>query len=40
MALTDIAIKALKPREKVYTVADERGLYIEVFPHAPCANIT
>lgn len=32
MALTDIAIKALKPREKVYTVADDRGLYIEVFP--------
>jgi integrase len=32
MALTDIAIRALKPREKVYTVADDRGLYIEVFP--------
>lgn len=32
MALTDIAIKALKPKEKVYTIADERGLYVEVFP--------
>lgn len=32
MALTDIAIKALKPREKVYTVTEERGLYVEIFP--------
>lgn len=32
MALTDTALKALKPREKTYTVADERGLYVEVFP--------
>ena len=32
MALTDTALKALKPREKVYTVADDRGLYVEVFP--------
>jgi integrase len=32
MALTDTALKALKPREKVYTVSDERGLYVEVFP--------
>lgn len=32
MPLTDIALKALKPRDKPYTVADERGLYVEVFP--------
>ncbi|WP_026096305.1 site-specific integrase [Ideonella sp. B508-1] len=32
MALTDAALKALKPREKTYTVADDRGLYVEVFP--------
>ena len=32
MALTDTALKALKPKEKPYTVSDERGLYVEVFP--------
>jgi integrase len=32
MALTDTALKALKPREKPYTVTDGRGLYVEVFP--------
>jgi integrase len=32
MALTDTALKALKPRDKPYTVSDERGLYVEVFP--------
>jgi integrase len=32
MALTDTALKALKPRDKPYTLADERGLYVEVFP--------
>ena len=32
MALTDTALKALKPQDKPYTVADERGLYVEVFP--------
>lgn len=32
MALTDTALRALKPRDKPYTVADERGLYVEVFP--------
>ena len=32
MSLTDTAIKALKPREKRYTVTDERGLELEVFP--------
>lgn len=32
MALTETALKALKPKDKTYTVADERGLYIEVFP--------
>lgn len=32
MALTDTALKALKPRDKTYTVTDDRGLYVEVFP--------
>lgn len=32
MALTDTALKALKPKDKPYTVADDRGLYVEVFP--------
>jgi integrase len=32
MALTDTALKALKPGPKVYTKADDRGLYVEVFP--------
>lgn len=32
MALTDTALKALKPKDKAYTAADERGLYVEVFP--------
>jgi integrase len=32
VALTDIALKALKPKEKPYTVSDDRGLYVEVFP--------
>lgn len=30
MALTEIALKALKPKHKPYTVADDRGLYVEV----------
>lgn len=32
MSLTDTAIKALKPQVKRYTVSDERGLVLEVFP--------
>ena len=32
MPLTDTAIKALKPKVKRYTVSDERGLVLEVFP--------
>lgn len=32
MALTETALKALKPKAKPYTLADERGLYVEVFP--------
>ncbi len=32
MALTETALKALKPRDKPYTVTDDRGLYVEVFP--------
>lgn len=30
MALTDTALKALKPKETPYTVTDDRGLYVEV----------
>jgi integrase len=30
--VTDTALKALKPRARPYTLADERGLYVEVFP--------
>lgn len=32
MALTETALKPLKPKDKPYTLADERGLYVEVFP--------
>lgn len=32
MALTDTALRALKPKDKAYTLADDRGLYVEVFP--------
>ncbi len=32
MNLTDTALRALKPKEKAYTVSDDRGLYVEVFP--------
>lgn len=32
MALTDSAIRALKPRERPYKVSDEKGLYLQVTP--------
>ena len=32
MALTDTALKALKPRLKAYVVSDDRSLYAEVLP--------
>lgn len=32
MALTDTGLKGLKPREKPYKVADEKGLYVLVTP--------
>ena len=32
MALTDAAIKALKPQAKRYFVTDDRGLSLEVYP--------
>lgn len=32
MPLTDTALKALKPQDKTFTVADGKGLYVEVFP--------
>lgn len=32
MPLTENQLKALKPKDKPYKVADERGLYIEVAP--------
>ena len=30
--LTDAAIKALKPKEKIYKVADRDGMYVRVMP--------
>jgi hypothetical protein len=30
--LTEIALKALKPKEKVYKVADRDGMYVHVTP--------
>ena len=32
MALTDSAIRALKPRDRDYKVSDEKGLYLQVTP--------
>ncbi len=32
MALKDMEIRALQPRDRIYKKADERGLYIEVHP--------
>src|SRR5579862_7147807 len=32
MALTDTALKALKPKGKAYVVSDDRSLYAEVLP--------
>jgi hypothetical protein len=32
MALTDVAIRALKPRDIRYYKSDGRGLWLEVFP--------
>ena len=32
MPLTDTAIRALKPRDRRYSVTDDRGLVLEVFP--------
>lgn len=32
MALTDSAIRALKPRERAYKLSDEKGLYLQVTP--------
>ena len=34
MALTDVAIRSAKPREKSYKLADSGGLYLEVVPTA------
>ena len=33
MALTTVALNALKPKDKAYKLADERGLYIQVMPN-------
>ncbi|MGN6376437.1 MAG: tyrosine-type recombinase/integrase [Sphingomonas sp.] len=33
MALKDLEIRALRPRERIYKLTDERGLYIEVRPN-------
>jgi hypothetical protein len=32
--LTDVALKVLKPREKIYKVADRDGMYVRVTPVA------
>ena len=32
MALTDSALKALKPRDKAYKATDAKGLYVLVTP--------
>lgn len=32
MALRDVAIRGLRPRDKIYRCTDERGLYLEVHP--------
>jgi len=32
MALTDTALKALKPKEASYIVSDDRWLYVEALP--------
>ena len=33
MALTELQIKQLKPKEKRYTVSDGRGLILEIHPN-------
>ena len=33
MALTELQIKHLKPKEKRYTVSDGRGLILEIHPN-------
>ena len=33
MALTDMQVKALKPRDKKYSVSDGRGLILEIRPN-------
>ena len=33
MALKDMELRTLKPRDRIYARSDERGLYIEVRPN-------
>jgi hypothetical protein len=33
MALSDTKVRSLKPRDKLYKVSDDRGLYLEVKPN-------
>ena len=40
MALTDTALKALRPRDKTYTVTDDRGLYVEGIPQEASSGVT
>jgi len=40
MALTDTAIRALKPRAKCCSRTDERGLVLEVFPTGGMSGTT
>ncbi|MGN6318548.1 Arm DNA-binding domain-containing protein, partial [Trinickia sp.] len=32
MPLTDVAVRAAKPREKAYKLTDGQGMYLEVMP--------
>ena len=32
MALTDTAIRNIKPREKAFKLSDERGLFLHIMP--------
>lgn len=33
MPLTDVAVRAAKPREKSYKLADGQGMYLEIMPN-------
>jgi len=33
VALTDLQAKNAKPKDKPYRLADERGMYLEIYPN-------